>query len=275
MPHEVVYVSNMACYYPITIKREGRHELVPCGRCIACILRKRADWSFRLQQEYRDSKSSYFVTLTYEESNLPKNRNLDKKQIQDYLKRVRSECKELKYYLVGEYGSQFKRPHYHAIIFNATKSAIVRKWCKPSTDDEIGFVKIDVVNDERIAYVTGYVIEKNGEFDENTASFKGWTEETLRPFALMSKGLGKRYLKYATKFHKSNFTTEMTKEDGVKQIMPRYYRDKIFTKEEKKVLNEINQEKQKVNELDVFYENEKRKYKKIMSERQIKKRKSI
>ena len=68
----------MACSYPITLVRNGRHELVPCGRCINCIQRKRAEWSFRLLIEHQNSKSAHFLTLTYNEENIPKNGQLDK-----------------------------------------------------------------------------------------------------------------------------------------------------------------------------------------------------
>lgn len=264
----------MACNYPITLLREGRHQLVPCGKCIECIKRKRADWSFRLLQETKNSKKSTFLTLTYNDENLPKSRELEKKTLQKYFKRVRSTQKNLKYYAVGEYGSINLRPHYHAIVFNVDNSDLCDKWTRTDdTKEPLGFVRCDEVNEARIHYVTGYVISKYGEIDEKTGKAKGWTADTVRPFSIMSKGLGKIYLKHATKFHKSNFTTEAVKEGGIKQNLPRYYRDKIFNEEERRSLAIINQEKHKEYQLEPHYEFEKRQYNKIIVQKQIKKKK--
>lgn len=69
-----------------------------------------------------------FVTLTYSDENLPDGGNLVPKDTQDWLKRLRfawsERCKDLdiphrplRYYLVGEYGDDTKRPHYHVALF--------------------------------------------------------------------------------------------------------------------------------------------------------------
>ena len=44
---------------------------IPCGKCLPCKMRKRSSWSFRLVQELRYSKSAYFITLTYDDFNVP------------------------------------------------------------------------------------------------------------------------------------------------------------------------------------------------------------
>ena len=90
------------------------------------------------------------------------------------------------------------------------------------------------VNEATIHYVTGYITEKYGTMDEKTGkSINTWGADDIRPFAMMSKGLGKIYLKHNTKFHKSNFTTITTKKGGQKIPIPRYFKEKIFTEEEK------------------------------------------
>lgn len=97
---------------------------IPCGSCVGCQMDYANQWKNRLMAEFKESKNAYFITLTYNDLNLPKNCQLDKKQCQVFLKRLKDyflknfDYKEIKYYLVGEYGSNTYRPHYHAIFFN-------------------------------------------------------------------------------------------------------------------------------------------------------------
>jgi len=268
----------MACSYPITIIREGRHVLVPCNRCINCIQRKRSEWSFRLLQELKTSEKATFLTLTYNDDTVPKNQQLQKKKLQNYFKRVRVTQKAIKYYAVGEYGSKNKRPHYHAIVFNADNNILANEWreCGNDTqksDKPTGYIKCDVVNEATIHYVTGYITEKYGKMDERTGKqIDTWQETDIRPFALMSKGLGKIYLKHAAKYHKSNFTTTTISEGGIKGNLPRYYRDKIFNEEERKNLAEQNQQKFFHNRGTNESEFERRIYQKLIVKNQLNKK---
>ena len=56
---------------------------VPCGKCLPCQKKRRADWSFRLEQEYLNSDSAFFITLTYNDLHLPFN-YLKSYQIKDF-----------------------------------------------------------------------------------------------------------------------------------------------------------------------------------------------
>jgi len=64
-----------------------------------------------------------FITLTYNDENIPPQGSLRKMDFQKFFKRlrqhlVRENCKiPLRYYQCGEYGEKLGRPHYHAIIF--------------------------------------------------------------------------------------------------------------------------------------------------------------
>ena len=59
------YVSDMAH----DIKRKFIE--IPCGKCIGCRLSYAKQWSERCLMELEGHKSSYFVTLTYDDVNLP------------------------------------------------------------------------------------------------------------------------------------------------------------------------------------------------------------
>lgn len=117
------------------------------------------------------SEGSVFLTLTYNDENLPINEfgepTLVKKDWQDFMKRLRFHFSDLRlrFFSVGEYGSTYGRPHYHAIIFNLPfskdlDSVISRIWNK-------GFVKVGDVNPKSIRYVAGYMEKINPKKYEN------------------------------------------------------------------------------------------------------------
>lgn len=111
---------------PEFVKKEHPDAiLLPCGRCTGCRLDRSRQWADRLLIELREQKKGVFITLTYEDSELPKTEKghttLKVKDTQDYMKRLREWCidTKLRFFLCGEYGSPAKtfRPHYHQILF--------------------------------------------------------------------------------------------------------------------------------------------------------------
>lgn len=165
----------MACYHPLiavpildengknvlhfkSIKKYGSIEaiqqrwqgtlLIPCGRCIGCRLAYSREWAIRSVLELSYHKKASFITLTYNDDNLPAFSTLDfdrvidpetgvvsgvvndvtinpviKKDFQDFMKRLRRYfsynygCNDIRFIGCGEYGDLSGRPHYHAILF--------------------------------------------------------------------------------------------------------------------------------------------------------------
>lgn len=224
---------------------------VPCGKCYACLSRKRSEWSFRLTQELKRSNSADFLTLTYSDEKLPLNDegipNLNKGHLQAFLKRLRTNAgrgikKEgkllkfenngkLSYYLIGEYGPTTIRPHYHGIFFNLPvnhkQELLDHSWNN-------GFISCGSVTPASIAYVTKYCITKN-DFPDNLE----------KPFALISKKpfLGSNYVDTTTEYHREGTRFIATVENGVKVPLPRLFRDKIFTGSSGKLAIKANLEK--------------------------------
>ena len=93
---------------------------VPCGQCIGCRLDKSREWAIRCTHEASLYPYNCFITLTYSPEFLPKNGNLDKKELQRFFKRLRKRFSQIKirYFACGEYGDKRSRPHYHACLFN-------------------------------------------------------------------------------------------------------------------------------------------------------------
>lgn len=237
----------MLCINPISLKtKEGRTH-VPCGTCIHCLTKRQQDWSFRLQQEHKNSKTASFITLTYDAENLPIHEaanpdgeliyqfQLDKRDLQLFMKKLRKEhdklvqkylqihneiasTKLLRYYAVGEYGTETKRPHYHLLLFNlnpATLLEIKRIWGK-------GHIDVGHVTPKSITYVTKYVITARNHYYGTRQ----------KPFATMSKqpGIGNNYLDDNKEWHTKNKYFHVINQNGAKQALPDYYKQKIFTK---------------------------------------------
>ncbi|MBO4577576.1 MAG: hypothetical protein J5688_02585, partial [Paludibacteraceae bacterium] len=97
---------------------------VPCGHCDCCRARKVDSFSHRclLETQCYDCLP-WFTTLTYNDRNLPSD-GVNVRDVQLFLKRFRIRLDRLGYTrnfrvcYVGEYGSNFKRPHYHLLIWN-------------------------------------------------------------------------------------------------------------------------------------------------------------
>lgn len=209
----------MACIYPYFTKHG---HIVPCGRCPVCLEKRGAHWVFRLQQEMKISPIAHFVTLTYSEENLvrtPNNyRTLVKKHMQDFMKRLRFHSNvKLKYYIVGEYGSQRNRPHYHAIIFGCNDVDLFAKcW-------NFGHVYIDEANSNTMGYTCGY-LQKGRAVPAHA------NDDRQREFSLMSQFLGINYLTpEMVAYHQADTSRTFVLADNNRKLsMPRYYRKKVY-----------------------------------------------
>ena len=104
----------MLCKKPF---RQGAEEF-GCGQCMPCRINRKRLWTGRLLLESTLHRHSCFVTLTYDETHLPKDNSLSVPHYQQFIKRLRRVTnKKIVYYIVGEYGDTTVRPHYHAVLF--------------------------------------------------------------------------------------------------------------------------------------------------------------
>lgn len=232
----------MECINPLNLPRpNGRGSTdritVPCGKCLSCLSLKRQQWHFRLSQELKQSSGALFLTLQYSECD----GNVNKEHVQKWLKKLRKvydlrynptfgdigqkttqKRHRIRYYLTAEYGAKTFRPHYHVILFNVSledRDIIDKSW-------KHGYVFYGDVTTESIGYVVKYCITEHDD-----------TLGLQKTFSLMSKnpGLGLNYLDKTFDYHAKNdkFTTTLL--GGQKIPLPRYYRDKVFNSEQKKI----------------------------------------
>lgn len=243
----------MACISPLSIPRpNGRGNRdrisVPCGKCVSCYSKRRSEWSFRLLQELKNAETAYFVTLTYDPENIPVvegNQSLSKIDVQLFLKRLRQSVVKvdksirIRYFLSGEYGNETGRPHYHMVIFNlpyiktvAETKMLMQEFIQ--RDWKLGLCHVGSVTEASIMYTTKYMLK--GSFVP---------EGVEEPFSLMSRGgrnghgLGYEYIKRMADWHRNpdGEDRNYSMKSGKKVGLPRFYRDKIFTKQEIENIN--------------------------------------
>ena len=222
---------------------------IPCGKCVGCRLRYSRQWADRCMLELQYHESSYFVTLTYNDENLPTSEWLDsetgevgtshslvKRDVQLFLKRLRRYYKfdnHLMYYCAGEYGSKSARPHYHLIIFGLrlddlkvyktnkelqyslfTSPFLEKCWGK-------GFVVVGLVTWETCAYTARYIMKK-----QYGASADVYNQLNIIPeFTTMSlkPAIGKRFFEEHGLDMFKNGHYNLSSEKGSRKIFPPDY----------------------------------------------------
>lgn len=221
------------CITPITVKSKGgKYIPAPCGKCAECLNKFRLQWFIRLKEHIKNYDETSFVTFTYSDENLPKvvvdestgeyyTNSLDPRHMQLYFKSLRQSLgdKRISYYLVGEYGTDTLRPHYHAIIFGAGKDDI-EKYAKHWT---YGFIYVGSVTDASINYVCKYHLLRS----KNPVG-------AYPSFSRMSKGIGADYIiRSGERISKDPDRNMFYWLNGKKVNMPRYYREKLLTEKQK------------------------------------------
>lgn len=104
---------------------------VPCGKCVACRVNNAASWATRAMHEAAYCEGGCFITLTYSPEHCPKDYQLRKGDLQDFLKRLRRAIDYhgkgviRAFFAVGEYGEKFGRPHYHLLILGWSPDDLV------------------------------------------------------------------------------------------------------------------------------------------------------
>lgn len=253
----------MACFHPRTAYQpigggrllfsehpDARPIKLPCGRCVGCKLEHSRQWAIRCQHESQLHLQNSYITLTFSNEALhardPEHahraQSLNHNDWQLFAKRLRKKCGPFRFYMAGEYGEKFSRPHYHAILFGIgfadripDRTNRQGQWLYTSKLlDSIwgnGYATIGDVSFESAAYVARYVMKKitGNMADDHYKRVDPHTGEIywlLPEYNRMSlkPGIGKNwYLKYQT---------DVTNDDKViikgQAMRPPKYYDKIL-----------------------------------------------
>lgn len=245
----------MACYHPLQayqsadgsvvfVERQGsdvvRSLLLPCGQCIGCRLERSRQWAIRCMHEASLYDKNCFITLTYDEGHLPFGDSLVYRDFQLFLKRVRRRFSSarIRFYMCGEYGEEFGRPHFHACLFNFDfpDKVYLRRGAKGSKLytskllDELwgkGLCSVGDVTFESAAYVARYVMKKvtgfrSEEHYQVVDPLTGEVFERVREFNHMSlkPGIGAPWL---LKFRSDVYPTGKCVVNGRLVKPPKYY----------------------------------------------------
>lgn len=140
-----------------------------CGQCLPCRINRRRQWMWRQYFESLTHEENCFVTLTYSDDNLPAGGNLEPALLPLWIDRLRKAVapRKIRYFLVGEYGGNTIRPHYHLSLFGVSGDTILLSYGKPRRVADLinetwglGFTYVAEFNEKTAQYVSGYVVKK-------------------------------------------------------------------------------------------------------------------
>lgn len=243
---------------------------IPCGQCDGCRYGRSKQWAIRCVHEAQLHKHNCFITLTYNNENLPKGRTLVKKHFQDFMKRLRRKYgnDRIRYFHCGEYGSNTQRPHYHACLFGFDfpdkvyyKEALGNKLYTSKILEDTwgkGYCVIGDVTFDSAAYVARYIMKKinvskaspdsikelhfhrYNEIDYSTGEL---IVEKQKEYTTMSRrpGIGKRWLE---KYSSDVYPSDSVKMKGIPFRPPSYY-DYLFDIENPEEFKKIKQKRLK------------------------------
>lgn len=210
---------------------------IACGQCIGCRIKRAREWTSRIVHESKLYEENCFLTLTYSDLSIPSDGNLRYPDFQKFMRRLRKAVspRQVRFYMVGEYGSENFRPHYHACLFN-----IDFKDLEPASNNNsgapvyvsrllnelwtLGFHTVAPLTRETAAYTARYVITKlTGEAAKGeqvdrdgviTARVPEFNRMSLRP------GIGADWF---ARYHGDLYPHDYLVVDGHKEPIPRYY----------------------------------------------------
>ena len=235
-------------------QRDARKLRIPCGQCIGCRLRRSQEWATRCVHEASQHKENTFLTLTYER--VPYGGTLVKRHLQLFMKRLRKSqpARKIRFFAVGEYGEQLKRPHYHLLLFNYwpqdsefLKEINGYKYYVAGSLSKLwryGFHMAGHVSFDSAAYCARYCTKKitgpgAEEHYETVVEETGEVIQREPEFAVMSRRPGIAAEWYA-RYRDSVFPHDDVVVKG-RQIKPPRYYDKLFQLEDECGFSKVKQ----------------------------------
>lgn len=224
-------------------EKQGLPEIkLPCGKCPECMKDYYTQWATRGERELLHWESSLFITLTYDDDHLPKDRSLDKKHVQDFIKRVKKRFNSslenpIRQIYCGEYGSKTLRPHYHVILFNLDLED-KRKHYKSESGHQVftsrtlsdlwkkGNAEFGYSTPASIAYLFKYILKKKTRKEKSkplTLELPEGCYDVQHEFIEASRNPGIGAFSRESSAIRRGFLTV----NGVKKKLPKYYTEHL------------------------------------------------
>lgn len=262
--------------------RTGQHFTVPCGKCSGCRRQTALTWATRCMHEAAQHTHNAYITLTYNDKHAPSDYTLRHRDFQLFLKRLRNAlCKiadpaitalqarmldgtsyhasdigltntraTMRYYMAGEYGEKYGRPHFHALLFGMDfadkqyhgRTNAGEKIYKSATLDRLwgkGYASIGNVTFASAAYIARYVMKKRTG-DGNKKNYEIIDPETgeiyFRPkeYNQMSRrpAVGKTWFE---QYHADYIHDDKIRLSDGRQLKPPRYYDKQLKKLDREI----------------------------------------
>lgn len=226
---------------------------IGCGNCIECRKQKAMQWKARLMEDIKEHKNGQFITLTFSndsikeiDDQITKNTKPPFKApeayerdnaiatyaVRHFLERWRKKTKKsVRHWLITELGHRgTENIHIHGIIWTDIPQLISQTW-------QYGYVwdgykkngrRINYVNETTISYITKYVTKLDVQ------------HKYYKSIILTSAGIGRNYTttgEYKNNKYKEGQTDETYRtRQRAKINLPIYWRNKLYTDEEKEKL---------------------------------------
>ena len=221
---------------PTLTDERVRFVPVGCGQCLECRKQKAQQWCVRLHEELKVTKYAYFITLTMspeglksitDKYNIIEVNAVFGKAVRLFLERIRKDYKKsVKHWIITELGqTESERIHGHGILFmeHAINNEWLEKYWKYGNCDTGQYC-----NSRSIFYITKYMTKIDTK------------HKNYVPQIFCSAGLGKKYLSnFQKQKHQFNGTDTIeyyTLPNGQRVNLPIYYRNKLFSEEEREKL---------------------------------------
>jgi len=232
---------------PPVLDERVLYVAVGCQNCIECRKQRARGWQVRLLEDIKENKNGKFITLTFSNKSIYElNKEIDealegynrdnaiaKLGVRRFLERWRKEHgKSLRHWLVTEIGHKgTENIHLHGIVWTDESADMVEQiW-------QYGYVwkgqmvrgrLVNYVNEATVNYMTKYITKQDLQ------------HRTFQARVLTSPGIGRNYTE--SRDSKGNeYSGTKTNEayrtrTGHKIAMPVYWRNKIYSDEEREKL---------------------------------------
>lgn len=251
---------------------------IPCGQCVGCRLEYSRQWAIRCMLEAQQYEHNYFITLTYNNDNLPRKENpffsresgevfsffesssLVPEHLTKFMKDLRRyfdyhfNWQGIRFFACGEYGEKFMRPHFHIILFNCPIPDLVLLktnfngdcYWQSSILDKIwdkGFVCVGDCNFDTCAYVARYMMKKQKGLNSSYYDDLG----IIPPFTRCSRdpGIAKSYYDAKRDSIYEYDSLNIVGKNGIaKKVKPPKYYDRLYDIDCPEALNRIKDKRE-------------------------------